>query len=57
MKRADSHTYLPTVAKQVAERKIDRPPFNDVRVRQALRLTIDIRAIQRLVHGDRGSPA
>ena len=25
MKRADSHTYLATLAKQVAERKIDRP--------------------------------
>ncbi len=46
-----------TASTGVMRGKVDHAPFDDPRVRQAMRLAVDCRQIQRLVHGDHGAPA
>jgi len=46
-----------TASTGVVRGKVTSKPFDDRRVRKALRLAIDPRLTQQLVHGDRGFPA
>jgi len=46
-----------TASTAVVRGKVTQVPFNDPRVRKALRLAIDCNVTQKLVHGDRGLPA
>jgi peptide/nickel transport system substrate-binding protein len=46
-----------TASTGVARGKVTQKPFDDPRVRKALRLAVDNRVIQQLVHRDRGVPA
>jgi peptide/nickel transport system substrate-binding protein len=46
-----------TASTAVARGKVTHEPFDDPRVRLALRLAIDCETIQQLVHADRGVPA
>lgn len=46
-----------TASTAVARGKITQKPFDDPRVRKALRLAIDCQVIQQLVHSDTGVPA
>ncbi|MEM7170688.1 MAG: ABC transporter substrate-binding protein [Pseudomonadota bacterium] len=46
-----------TASTAVARGKITEAPFDDPRVRKALRLAIDTRLLQQLVHDERGEPA
>jgi peptide/nickel transport system substrate-binding protein len=46
-----------TASTGVARGKVTQKPFDDPRVRKALRLAVDNRVIQQLVHRDRGLPA
>lgn len=48
---------VPTASTAVARGKVTKKPFNDPRVRKALRLAIDPGTIQRLVHFDGALPA
>lgn len=48
---------VPTASTAVARGKVTQKPFNDARVRKALRLAIDPGTIQRLVHFDGALPA
>ena len=47
---------VPTASTAVVRGKVTQKPFNDARVRKALRLAIDCRLTQQLVHGGRGLP-
>ncbi len=46
-----------TASTAVVRGKVTQVPFNDPRVRKAMRLAIDCALTQDLVHGDRGMPA
>ena len=46
-----------TASTAVLRGKVKEKPFDDLRVRQAMRLAIDCATIQQLVHGDHGAPA
>ncbi len=46
-----------TASTAVARGRVTEKPFDDPRVRQALRLAIEPRTIQELVHGEHGLPA
>ncbi len=55
-----SHLQLyetPTASTAVVRGKVTMKPFNDPRVRKALRLAVDSKLIQGLIHGERGLPA
>ncbi|MEM7226475.1 MAG: ABC transporter substrate-binding protein [Pseudomonadota bacterium] len=46
-----------TASTAVARGKVDQAPFDDPRVRKALKLAVDCAVIQQLTHGDHGLPA
>jgi peptide/nickel transport system substrate-binding protein len=46
-----------TASTAVVRGKVTQAPFNDPRVRKAMRFAIDCNVTQKLVHGDRGLPA
>ncbi len=48
---------IPTADTAVARVKVTKPPFDDPRVRKALRLAIDPLTTQRIILGDLGLPA
>ena len=46
-----------TASTGVLRGKVTQKPFDDPRVRRAMRLAVDCRIIQQLVHGEHGAPA
>lgn len=48
---------VPTADTAVVRGKVDRPPFDDPRVRRALRLAVDPQMTRRIILGDLGLPA
>ena len=51
------HYATPTAETAVVRGKVTRPPFNDPRVRKAMRLAIDSETTQRVTLGEHGLPA